>query len=120
MDAGFLLTSLLAAYSRFNYQLELHHCQSLPSRFSSTAVFPTWVNRRSSSVLDVFRRLDQYKNQLLSGVLSNNMDLEGSFETGPMSEDKRSLSNTSIGGLTMHDIIETALETDFGDTISSF
>ncbi|GLD58783.1 patatin-like phospholipase domain-containing protein 2 [Lates japonicus] len=88
--------------ARFSCQLELHHYQSLPSQFSSTSLFPTWVNERSSSVQDVFMRLNQYKRHLLSGVLCINMDLQGSFETGPMSSNKSSSSILSEDGLTMH------------------
>uniref|UniRef100_UPI0037E7B2EE patatin-like phospholipase domain-containing protein 2 n=1 Tax=Semicossyphus pulcher TaxID=241346 RepID=UPI0037E7B2EE len=65
--------------ARFSWQLELHHYQSLQSQISSTSLFP------GSSVLHVFMRLDQYKRQLLSGVLCINMDLQGSFQAGQMS-----------------------------------
>ncbi|XP_036963025.1 patatin-like phospholipase domain-containing protein 2 [Acanthopagrus latus] len=88
--------------ARFSCQLELHHYRSLPSQISSTSLFPTWVNESSSSVLDVFTRLDQYKRQLLSGVLCINMDLQGSFKTKPMSPDKSPPSNLYQEGLTMH------------------
>ncbi|XP_074534538.1 patatin-like phospholipase domain-containing protein 2 [Halichoeres trimaculatus] len=62
--------------ARFSWQLELHHHRSLQSQLSSSSLFP------SSSMLDIFMRLDQYKNQLLSGALCINMDLQGSFQTG--------------------------------------
>ncbi|XP_071760884.1 patatin-like phospholipase domain-containing protein 2 [Centroberyx gerrardi] len=74
--------------ARFSCQLELHHYQSLPSQLSSASLFPTWVNESSSSVLDVIMRLDQYQRQLLPGVLCINMDLQGSFKTGPLTPDK--------------------------------
>ncbi|XP_026220737.1 patatin-like phospholipase domain-containing protein 2 [Anabas testudineus] len=98
--------------ARFSCQLELHHTQSLPSRFSSTNLFPTWVNRSSSSLQDVFRHLDKYKRQLMSGVLCINMDLQGSFETGPMSTNKRCPSITCTDGLIMHDCPEIAPAAD--------
>lgn len=88
-------------YARFYWQLELHHYQSLPSHFSSTNLFPNWVNESSSSVMDIFMRLEQYKRQLLSGALCINMDLQGSFKTGPMSPDKSPPSALSPEGLTM-------------------
>uniref|UniRef100_A0A3B4YFS9 triacylglycerol lipase n=1 Tax=Seriola lalandi dorsalis TaxID=1841481 RepID=A0A3B4YFS9_SERLL len=88
--------------ARFSYQLELHHYQSLPYQLSSTNLFPTWVNERSSSVQDVFSRLDEYKRQLLSGVLCINMDLQGSFETGQMPPNNSSSPILSTEGLTMH------------------
>ncbi|XP_076590265.1 patatin-like phospholipase domain-containing protein 2 [Chaetodon auriga] len=102
--------------ARISCQLELHHYQSLPSQFSSTSLFPTWVNGSSSSVLDVFTRLDQYKRQLLSGVLCINMDLQGSFKTKPVSPDESPPSVLSPEGLIMHSIPPPA---DSGETISS-
>ncbi|TMS05781.1 Patatin-like phospholipase domain-containing protein 2 [Larimichthys crocea] len=94
--------SALSLTLRFFCQLELHHYQSLPSQISSTSLFPTWVNESSSSVLDVFMRLDQYKRQLLSGVLCINMDLQGSFETKPISPDESPPCIISPEGLSMH------------------
>ncbi|XP_035521611.1 patatin-like phospholipase domain-containing protein 2 [Morone saxatilis] len=88
--------------ARFFCQLELHHYQSLPSQLSSTSLFPTWVNGSSSSVLDVFMRLDEYKRQLLSGGLFINMDLQGVFQTEPMSADESPPPTLSPEGLTMH------------------
>ncbi|XP_034540677.1 LOW QUALITY PROTEIN: patatin-like phospholipase domain-containing protein 2 [Notolabrus celidotus] len=83
--------------ARFSWQLELHHHhQSLQSQMSSSSLFP------SSSVLDVFMRLHQYKNQLLSGVLCINMDLQGSFQTGQMSAETAPPSILSQEGLTLH------------------
>uniref|UniRef100_A0A3Q3VRV0 Patatin-like phospholipase domain-containing protein 2 n=1 Tax=Mola mola TaxID=94237 RepID=A0A3Q3VRV0_MOLML len=61
--------------ARFSCHLELCHYQFLTSQMSTSNLFPTWVNGSSSSVLDAFTRLDQYKRQLLSGVLCINMDL---------------------------------------------
>ncbi|XP_032379773.1 patatin-like phospholipase domain-containing protein 2 [Etheostoma spectabile] len=87
--------------ARFSLELELHHYQSLPSKFSSTNLFPSWVNGSSSSVLDVFMRLNQYKRQLLSGVLCINMDMQGSFKSGLMSPDESPPSILSPEGLTM-------------------
>lgn len=78
---------LLTCPDRLFCQLELRHYRSLPSRSSSTSLFPTWMNGSGSSVQDVFVRLDQYKRQLLSGVLCINMDLRGSFKTGLTSPD---------------------------------
>ncbi|XP_017261050.1 patatin-like phospholipase domain-containing protein 2 [Kryptolebias marmoratus] len=75
--------------ARLFCQLELYHYRSLPYRSSSTGLFPTWMNGSSSSVQDVFVRLDQYKRQLLSGVLCINMDLRGSFKTGVTLPDAR-------------------------------
>ncbi|RVE71766.1 hypothetical protein OJAV_G00054950 [Oryzias javanicus] len=71
--------------ARLFCHLELHHYRSLPSKSSSTSLFPTWVNESSPSVQDVFVRLEQYKKQLLSGVFCINMDLQGSFKTGALS-----------------------------------
>ncbi|XP_029991590.1 patatin-like phospholipase domain-containing protein 2 isoform X1 [Sphaeramia orbicularis] len=88
--------------ARFSCQLELYHHQSLPRQMSSSSLFPTWVNESSSSVIDVFMRLEQYKRQLLSGVLCINMDLQGSFKTGPLSADKSPSSILSSEGLTIH------------------
>lgn len=92
--------------ARLFCQLELHHYKSIPSHFSSPSLFPTWVNGRSSSVQDVFMRLENYKRQLLSDVLCINMDLQGSFKTGMMSPDNSSAtdlsSDLSSEGLTMH------------------
>ncbi|KAK2842362.1 hypothetical protein Q5P01_012562 [Channa striata] len=105
--------------TRFSCQLELHRYQSLPAHLSSTRLFPTWINRSSSSFQDAFNRLDHYKSQLLSGVLCiNNMDLQGSFETGPMSTDKRSSSFTSTDGLIMRDCFEIPPVADSGDIIN--
>ncbi|XP_074488824.1 patatin-like phospholipase domain-containing protein 2 isoform X1 [Sebastes fasciatus] len=87
--------------ARLSWQLELHHYQSLQSQLSSTNLFPNWVNGSSSSVQDVFTRLDQYKRQLLSGVLCINMDLQGSFNTGLMTPDNVPPSVLSPEGLTM-------------------
>lgn len=70
--------------ARFSCQLELYHHQSIPGQLGTTSLLPSWVNDSSSSVLDAFLRLDQYKRQLLSGVLRINMDLQGSFKTGPL------------------------------------
>ncbi|XP_022612015.1 patatin-like phospholipase domain-containing protein 2 [Seriola dumerili] len=106
--------------ARFSYQLELHHYQSLPYQLSSTNLFPTWVNERSSSVQDVFMRLDEYKRQLLSGVLCINMDLQGSFETGQMPPNKSSSSILSTEGLTMHTgCLNIPPAADSGSDISS-
>ncbi|CAG08778.1 unnamed protein product, partial [Tetraodon nigroviridis] len=60
--------------ARFSCQLELHHYRPFTSHISSTNLFPSWVNGSSSSILDAFMRLDQYKRQLLSGALCINMD----------------------------------------------
>uniref|UniRef100_A0A665UBE8 triacylglycerol lipase n=1 Tax=Echeneis naucrates TaxID=173247 RepID=A0A665UBE8_ECHNA len=76
--------------ARFSYQLELHHYQSLPYQLSSTNLFPSWVKERSSSVQDIFSRLNQYKRHLMSGILCINMDLQGSFETGQMPQNNSS------------------------------
>lgn len=97
----FTLLHTANVHYRFSCQLELHHYQTLTSQFSSTNLFPTWVNGSSSSVLDAFMRLDQYKRQLLSGGLCINMDLQGSFGTKPMSPDEGPPSILSPEGLTM-------------------
>ncbi|XP_004070027.1 patatin-like phospholipase domain-containing protein 2 [Oryzias latipes] len=73
--------------ARLFCHLELHHYRSLPSKSSSTSLFPSWVNESSPSVQDVFVRLEQYKKQLLSGVFCINMDLQGSFKAGDLSPD---------------------------------
>nr|XP_020441146.1 patatin-like phospholipase domain-containing protein 2 [Monopterus albus]XP_020441153.1 patatin-like phospholipase domain-containing protein 2 [Monopterus albus] len=104
--------------ARFFCQLELHHSQSLPSRFSSTSLFPTWANGSSSAVQDVIKRLDQYKRQLLSGVLCVNMNLQGSFKTGLMSPSQSSSSIMSTEGLTMRiDCLNRPPAADSGDTM---
>ncbi|XP_071353411.1 patatin-like phospholipase domain-containing protein 2 [Trachinotus anak] len=106
--------------ARFSYQLELRHYQTLRYQLSSTSLFPTWVNERSSSVQDVFTRLDQYKRQLLSGVLCINMDLQGSFETGQMPPNKSASSILSTEGLTVHTgCLNIPPAADSGETISS-
>lgn len=120
----FIITrnSFLVVYpiTRFSYQLELHHYQSLPHQFSSTSLFPTWMNERSSSVQDMFLRLEQYKKQLLSGVLCINMDLQGSFETGQMPPKKSSLPLLNTEGLTMHtDCLNIPPAADLDDAFSS-
>ncbi|XP_047203225.1 patatin-like phospholipase domain-containing protein 2 [Girardinichthys multiradiatus] len=71
--------------ARLFCHLELHHYRSLPSRASSTSLFPTWMNSSGSTVQDLF---DWYKNRLMSGVLCIDMDLQGSFQTGVMPPDK--------------------------------
>uniref|UniRef100_A0A3Q0R3Y4 triacylglycerol lipase n=1 Tax=Amphilophus citrinellus TaxID=61819 RepID=A0A3Q0R3Y4_AMPCI len=92
--------------ARLFCQLELHHYKSIPSHFSSPNLLPTWVNGSSSSVKDVFVRLENYKRQLLSDVLCINMDVQGSFKTGVMSRDNSPPSDLSSDlsseGLTMH------------------
>ncbi|KAM7414702.1 hypothetical protein PAMA_019491 [Pampus argenteus] len=106
--------------ARFSCQLELYHYQSLSSQLSSTSLLPTWVNGSSSSVLDVFMRLDQYKRQLLSGVLCINMDLQGSFKTRLMSRGKSPPSILSTEGLTMHtDCLNIPPAVDSAEAISS-
>lgn len=105
--------------ARFSCQLELHHYQYLPSQISSTSLFPTWVNESSSSVLDVFMRLDKYKRQLLSGVLCINMNLQGSFKTKPMSPEDSPASIFSPEGLTMHSCPCTSPASDSAKTVSS-
>ncbi|XP_070686967.1 patatin-like phospholipase domain-containing protein 2 [Pempheris klunzingeri] len=102
--------------ARFSCELELHHHQNLPSQISYTNLFPTWVNGSSSSVLDAFMRLDQYKRQLLSGVLCINMDLQGSFKTSQMTPDKSPPSVLSTEGLTVH---RDCLTIDSAEAISS-
>ncbi|KAM3869957.1 patatin-like phospholipase domain-containing protein 2 [Diretmus argenteus] len=89
--------------ARFSCQFELYHYQALSSQISSVSLFPTWVNGSSSSVLDVIMRLDQYQRQLLPGVLCINMDLQGSFKTGPATPDKNPPSVPSLG----HDSVHT-------------
>ncbi|XP_062246252.1 patatin-like phospholipase domain-containing protein 2 [Platichthys flesus] len=101
-------------------QLELHQCQSLPSQFSSTSLFPDWVNGRNASVQDIIMRLDQYKTQL-TGVLSTNMDLQGSMKNGPTSPATSSSSLLVTEGLTMHRVcLNIPTAADSGDAISSF
>ncbi|KAK5927915.1 hypothetical protein CgunFtcFv8_013023 [Champsocephalus gunnari] len=104
--------------TRLSWQMELHHYQSLPSQFSSTSLFPSWVNGSSSSVLDVFMRLNQYKKQLLSGVLCINMDLQGSFKAG--AADQSPPPTLSAEGLTMDRCcLEIIPAADSEETISS-
>uniref|UniRef100_A0A3P9ANU8 triacylglycerol lipase n=1 Tax=Esox lucius TaxID=8010 RepID=A0A3P9ANU8_ESOLU len=66
---------------RFSYQLELRHCQSLPSQLHPACLLPSWVRGSSSSVLDVISRLDHYQKQLLPGFFCVNLDVQGSFCT---------------------------------------
>ncbi|XP_067446044.1 patatin-like phospholipase domain-containing protein 2 [Thunnus thynnus] len=107
--------------ARFSCQLELHHHQSLPSRLGSTGLFPTWVNGGSTSVLDVFMRLEQYKKQLMSGVLCINMDMQGSFKTASVSRDKSPPSILSDEGLTMHiECLNIPPAADSGEAVSNF
>lgn len=107
-------------HPRFSCQLELHHYQSLSSHISSTNLFPTWVNGSTSTVQNVFMRLDQYKKQLLSGVLCINMDLQGSFETGPMSADRSSAALLAAEGLTMPSVrLTIPSDADSGEAICS-
>ncbi|XP_019969545.1 patatin-like phospholipase domain-containing protein 2 [Paralichthys olivaceus] len=104
----------------FSCQLELHQYQSLPSQFSSTSLFPTWVNGRSTSVQDFIMRLDQYKTQL-TGVLTMNMDLQGSMKNGPTSPTTSSSSLLSTEGLTMRRVcLNMPNAADTGEAISSF
>ncbi|KAM7002426.1 patatin-like phospholipase domain-containing protein 2 [Tautogolabrus adspersus] len=99
--------------ARLSWQLELHHYQSLQSQISSTSLFP------GSSVLEAFMRLDQYKRQLLSGVLCINMDLQGSFRTGQMSAEKVPQSILSPEGLTLHkDYLSILPAADSGKVVS--
>ncbi|XP_037109506.1 patatin-like phospholipase domain-containing protein 2 [Syngnathus acus] len=88
--------------ARFSCQLELHHYQSLPSHIRSTGLYATWVGSGTLSVQEIFTRLDQYKRQLLSGTFCVNMDLEGTFQTGPMSVDKSSASFLPVEGFPTH------------------
>ncbi|XP_056272634.1 patatin-like phospholipase domain-containing protein 2 [Pseudoliparis swirei] len=97
--------------ARFYWQLEFRRYQCLPSQFSSTNLFPNWVNESSSSVLDVFTRLHRYKRQLLSGELCINMDLQGSFKTSPP-------SSLSPEGLTMV-VVDNTPAVDSGETCNS-
>uniref|UniRef100_A0A3Q1GK04 triacylglycerol lipase n=1 Tax=Acanthochromis polyacanthus TaxID=80966 RepID=A0A3Q1GK04_9TELE len=90
--------------ARLFCQLELHQYQALPSHFSSTSLFPTWVNGSGSPVQDVFVRLDHYKKQLLAGVLCIDMDLQGSFKTGVMSPDNSPPPSLSQEGLMMRSL----------------
>ncbi|TNN87014.1 Patatin-like phospholipase domain-containing protein 2 [Liparis tanakae] len=105
------LESALSLILRFYWQLEFRRYQSLPSQFSSTNLFPNWVNESSSSVLDVFTRLHRYKRELLSGGLCINMDLQGSFETSPP-------PSSSPEGLTMV-VVDNTPAVDSGETCSS-
>ncbi|XP_058502455.1 patatin-like phospholipase domain-containing protein 2 [Solea solea] len=84
----------------FSCQLELRRNQSLPSSFSSTSLFPTWVNRRSPSVQNILTYLDQYRNQLTSGVLCINTDLQ-SFLTNSSMLTCKSSPMLSTEGRTM-------------------
>ncbi|KAJ8002466.1 hypothetical protein DPEC_G00159210 [Dallia pectoralis] len=65
--------------ARFSSQLELRHCQSLPSQLQPASLLPSWVRGSSSSVLDVMSRLDHYQKQLLPGFFCTNLDVQGSF-----------------------------------------
>ncbi|KAI3371251.1 hypothetical protein L3Q82_023868 [Scortum barcoo] len=114
------LESAMSLTLRFSCQLELHHHQSLQSQISSSSLFHSWVNGGSSSVLDVFRCLDQYKKQLLSGVLCINMDLQGSFKSATMSPDEKSPAcSVSPEGLTMHNTGCLTSAADSAEAISS-
>ncbi|XP_045892582.1 patatin-like phospholipase domain-containing protein 2 [Micropterus dolomieu] len=104
--------------ARFSWHLELQRYQSIQSQISSTTLMPTWVNGSSSSLLDVFVRLDQYKKQLLSGVLCINMDMQSSFKTAKMLPDKSPPSVLSSEGLTMHCLNSPPAE-DSAEAISS-
>ncbi|XP_061630616.1 patatin-like phospholipase domain-containing protein 2 [Phyllopteryx taeniolatus] len=88
--------------ARFSCQLELHHYQSLPSQIRSTSLYASWMGSSTLSVQDIFMRLDQYKRQLFSGTFCVNMDLEGSFKTGPMSVEKNSPSFSPAEGFPTH------------------
>uniref|UniRef100_A0A8C6UWR3 Patatin-like phospholipase domain containing 2 n=1 Tax=Neogobius melanostomus TaxID=47308 RepID=A0A8C6UWR3_9GOBI len=72
--------------ARFSWELQLYHHQFSVQvlKGSSSSLLPMWVNEGSSSMLNAFTLLDQYKRELLSGVLRINMDLQGSFKPGPM------------------------------------
>ncbi|XP_059192141.1 patatin-like phospholipase domain-containing protein 2 [Centropristis striata] len=97
--------------ARFSWQLELHH------HISSTTLFPSWVNGRRSSVFDVFMRLDQYKRQLLC----INMDMQGSFKTGPASPDKSPPSLLSPEGIARdRGCLDIPPAAESEETISSF
>lgn len=96
-------SNLTPCYStcRFSCQLELYHYQSLTSHISSPNLFPSWVNGSSSSIIDAFMRLDQYKNQLLSGALCINMDLQGSYRANSLLPPPPPPSILSAEGLIM-------------------
>lgn len=65
-------------------------------------------------------RLDQYKRQLLSGVLRINMDLQGSFKAGSLLPDNSPLSMLSSEGLTMDTgCLNTPPAPDSGESTSS-
>uniref|UniRef100_A0A3Q3MW08 triacylglycerol lipase n=1 Tax=Labrus bergylta TaxID=56723 RepID=A0A3Q3MW08_9LABR len=94
-DMGWIREQILKVL-HLSWQLELHHYESLQSQLSSSSLFP------GSSVLEAFMRLEQYKRQLLSGVLCINMDLQGSFRTGQTSAEEVPQSILSPEGLTLH------------------
>lgn len=100
--------------ARLFCQLELHHQQSLRSQFSSSNLFPTWVNEGSSSV---FTRLDYYKKQLLSGGLYINMDLQGSFGTAVTSPDKSSQPQNDLSA--QKGFLNVPLSTNSGEAMNS-
>ncbi|KAG9280776.1 patatin-like phospholipase domain-containing protein 2 [Astyanax mexicanus] len=80
-NAGRSVSQQMSA--RFSYQLELKHAQSAPASFSAANLLPGWVYGGSSSVLDAFQRVDQYQRQLLPNLFCLNLNLRGSFSTGP-------------------------------------
>uniref|UniRef100_A0A3P8VI80 triacylglycerol lipase n=1 Tax=Cynoglossus semilaevis TaxID=244447 RepID=A0A3P8VI80_CYNSE len=116
-----LLYGLRQASSRvFSCKMELRYNQTLPSTFSSTSLFPSWAIKRSSSVQDMFMRLDQYRTQLLTGRICLNMDLQSYWNNGAMSQSTSDPSIMSTEGLTMHTAsfsVQSAADTE--DTINS-
>ncbi|XP_048887339.1 patatin-like phospholipase domain-containing protein 2 [Brienomyrus brachyistius] len=63
--------------ARLSYHMELRRSQSLPA--SPSGVLPRWMSGGSSTVLDLFLRLDQYQRQLLPGRFCVNMDVQASM-----------------------------------------
>uniref|UniRef100_A0A4W4E8U6 triacylglycerol lipase n=1 Tax=Electrophorus electricus TaxID=8005 RepID=A0A4W4E8U6_ELEEL len=104
---------------RLSNQLSLRHSQSAPAASSAASLLPGWVSGGSSSMLDAIQRLEQYQRQLFVGLACINLDLRGSFCSGPTSPTSTSTS-TSTHPATQEEMDEGLTMRPVGCPISTF
>ncbi|XP_026883080.2 patatin-like phospholipase domain-containing protein 2 [Electrophorus electricus] len=105
--------------ARLSNQLSLRHSQSAPAASSAASLLPGWVSGGSSSMLDAIQRLEQYQRQLFVGLACINLDLRGSFCSGPTSPTSTSTS-TSTHPATQEEMDEGLTMRPVGCPISTF